>query len=261
MSARVKDVITSLNQLAPEDLAQDWDNVGLQIGSLENKVSTILLALDGTLEVIQEAINLKADMIITHHPMIFSPLTKITNDTPQGKKIYQLINHNINLYTLHTNFDTAFGGTNDILANKIGLKEVEVINPNSDGMGIGRMGNIKRTSIKELVHMLKKELQVSHIRAVGDLDQEVTRVAICTGSGMGFIKSVIGKVDILITGDVKFHEAQEAKELGINVLDVGHYYSENIAMPSIKDHMEQLAKEHDIEILVSQINGDPFITI
>lgn len=261
MSISVKNIIEKLNNLAPEHLGEEWDNIGLQIGSVDNKVSKILLALDATSGVVDEAISINADMIITHHPMIFSPLKRIVKDHPKGHSIYKLIQNNISLYVMHTNFDTACGGTNDVLADKIGLYNVEAINPNENGMGIGRIGETKKTTIKELSQQLKKVLGISHVRVVGELDESITQVAICTGSGMSVIKSVIGKADVFITGDVKFHEAQEAKELGIGIIDVGHYGSENIAIPSIKDYIDEFALESNIEIVLSNINEDPFTTI
>ncbi|HHX60291.1 MAG TPA: Nif3-like dinuclear metal center hexameric protein [Epulopiscium sp.] len=261
MSIEVKHVIAELNKLAPEHLAEEWDNVGLQIGSRDHQVSRILLALDATSKVIDEAISINADMIITHHPMILSPLKNIVRDNPKGNNIYKLIQNNISLYVMHTNFDTACGGTNDILAQKIGLYNIEVIDPDENGMGIGRIGETKKTTIKELSQQLKKELDITHARVVGNLDRHINKVAICTGSGMSFIKSAIGKADIFITGDVKFHEAQEAQELGIGIIDVGHYGSENIAMPSIKRHLDELSRSNSIEIIISQINEDPFIII
>lgn len=254
-------MIEELNNLAPEALAMEWDNIGLQLGSLDNNVSRILLALDATSKVVEEAIEAKCDMIITHHPMIFSPLKNITTDTPKGSKIYQLIKNDINLYVMHTNFDTAFGGTNDVLAEAIDLSNIEVISPDEKGMGIGRIGQTPKTSIKKLAKLLKEKLGLSHVRIVGELDQEIENVAICTGSGMGFIKDVIGKADVFITGDVKFHEAQDARDLGIGIIDVGHYGSENIAMPKIKAYLEQFSAQHHIDMIISKINEDPFTTI
>lgn len=261
MSTTTKSIIDKLNNLAPEYLAKGWDNIGLQIGSKNQHVSKILLALDATTNVIDEAINKKVDMIITHHPMIFSPLKNIISDTPNGNNIYKLIQNNISLYAMHTNFDTAFGGTNDILADKIGLNKIEVINPDENGMGIGRIGQTNNKTVKELVEKLKNELKISHVRLVGDLDSKVDRVAICTGSGMSLIQDIAGKADVFITGDVKFHEAQEARDLCVAIIDIGHYASENIAMPSIKRYLHEFSYENDIDIILSEIDEDPFITI
>lgn len=261
MSVNVKAVINKLNDLAPEDLAMDWDNVGLQVGSLDSKVAKILLALDASPKVIEESIEENVDMIITHHPMIFSPLKTITVDSLLGNKIYKLIRNDISLYVMHTNFDVAFGGTNDVLANKIGLYDLKAINPDENGIGIGRIGNIKKTSINNLATTLKDKLELQNIRVIGNLDRKVSKVAICTGSGMGFIDYVAKEADVFITGDVKFHDAQRARDLGIGVIDAGHYGTENIAMPNIKKHMDEFAEENNIEIIVSKINDDPFITI
>lgn len=261
MSVKVMDIIGKLESLAPEALAEDWDNVGLQVGSIHNKVSKILLALDATTETIDEAISIGAHMIITHHPMIFTPLKQVTQDKVLGNNIYKLIQNNISLYVMHTNLDTAFGGTNDVLGDIIGLYNVQGLSPDDGGMGIGRIGNVKTTTVTELTQRLKEGLDISHARIVGNLQQRVNKVAICTGSGMSYLKHAIGKADVFITGDVKFHEAQEAWENHIGVIDVGHYGSENIVMPKIKEYMEEFMLANNLEIIVSQINGDPFSII
>ena len=261
MSVKAKAIIQELNTLAPESLAQDWDNVGLQVGSPNHNISRVLLALDATSRVIDEAIDIKADMIITHHPMIFKPVSNVIQEDPTGSKIYKLIKNNISLYVMHTNFDTAFGGTNDILGAKIGLTKVEVLNPDENGMGIGRVGELAKTSVKELVGSLKKALGLEYVRVIGDLDREIETIGICTGSGMSFMRHAAPRADVFITGDVKFHEAQEAGELGIVVIDVGHYGSENIAMPGIKEYLSKFSAANNIEILISQINEDPFTII
>lgn len=258
MSVKVNNVIEKLGSLAPEYLAEDWDNIGLQIGSMSNDVSKILIALDATEKVIDEAVHIGANMIVVHHPMIFNPIKKVTCDNPIGKNIYKLIKNDISLYVMHTNFDAAFGGTNDILSNIIGLYNIKGLTSDEHGMGIGRIGNIKATTMEGLAHRLKKDLNLSYARIVGNPQQKVKKVAICTGSGMSYLRYAIGLADVFITGDVKFHEAQEALENNIGIIDIGHYGSENIAMPSIKEHMQEFISEHKIEMVVSQINEDPF---
>jgi len=258
MSVKISKVLEKLESLAPKYLAQDWDNIGLQIGSINNDVSKILVALDATEKVIKEAVHIGANMIIVHHPMIFNPIAKVTSDDPLGKSIYVLIKNNISLYAMHTNFDAALGGTNDILSNIIGLCNIKGLTPNEDGMGIGRIGDIKATTIEKLAHQLKKDLGLSHARIVGNPKQAIKKVAICTGSGMSYLKHAIGFADVFITGDVKFHEAQEAQQNHIGIIDIGHYGSENIAMPSIKEYMKEFIIENNIEMIVSQINDDPF---
>lgn len=267
MSIEVKDIIEKLRRLAPENLAQPWDNVGLQIGSMNNAVKKILLALDVTQGVIDEAIQNKADMIVTHHPLIFTPLKKITKDDPKEESIYKLIQNNINVYVMHTNLDSTSGGTNDVLGAKIGIFNSSPLvmhgNELESGqeVGLGRIGNIETTTIKELSYKLKEALEIHAIRVVGDLNKKVSKIAICTGSGMSFLQNAIGKADVYITGDIKFHEAQEAILHGIGLIDVGHYASENIVMPSIKSYLNEFANRNNLEVIVSKIDDEPFITI
>ena len=234
MSIKVREIVEKLNKLAPEHLAEDWDNIGLQVGSMESDITKILVALDASQAVIDEAIQKAANMIIVHHPMIFNPLKKITKDDADGRKIYKLIKNDISLYVMHTNFDATLGGTNDILSKIIGLTNIKVLRPSEEGMGIGRVGDITKTTIGNLGHKLKKDLSLTHAKIVGSPQKEINKVAICTGSGMAYLKYAIGIADVFITGDVKFHEAQKALENKIGIIDIGHYGSENIAMPSNK---------------------------
>lgn len=258
MSVKVMQVIDKLQKLAPDELAQDWDNIGLQVGSAHHRVSKILLALDATTNVIDEAVHVGADMIITHHPMIFNPIKNVTKDEPTGRNLYKLIQNNINLYVMHTNLDATVGGTNDVLGQLIGLSNMEGLSYNENEPGIGRIGDIKATTIVRLAHKLKETLNISHVKIVGMPDQKVEKVAICTGSGMSFLKDAIGKADVFITGDVKFHEAQDALDHHIGIIDVGHYGSENIVMPKVKEYLEDFMIGNNIEIVVSKVNGDPF---
>lgn len=274
MSVKVGRIIHQLQKFAPEYLAESWDKIGLQIGSINNDVSKVLLALDATSKVIDEAINQKVEMIITHHPFLFNSIDSITKDTPIGYNIYKLIENNISIYTMHTNLDATFGGTNDVLAKKLNLTHIEALVPsNQDGLnstnlqdkkgiyGLGRVGTIEKTTVEQLAYQLKKALGTEAVRVVGDLKQKVNKVALCTGSGMSLLNHVIGKADLYITGDVKFHEAQKGIDYNVGIIDVGHYASENIVLPTIKKYMGDFATEHGVEFIVSNVNDEPFKTI
>ncbi|WP_058486358.1 Nif3-like dinuclear metal center hexameric protein [Defluviitalea phaphyphila] len=261
MSVKCKKIIEELNKLAPEYLAEEWDNVGLMIGDIDQEVNRVLIALDAIPEVIEEAIKEKVDLIITHHPFIFKPLKSITKNDAIGQSIYSLIKNNIGVYSAHTNLDIAFGGTNDTLANLLELENISVLKE-IDNYGMGRIGNLKNAcTLEEYAKFVKEKLKISNIRVVGNPTKVINIVALTTGSGISYIQEAVNKkADLFITGDVKFHDAQKAKELGIALIDAGHYGTENIIIPVIKKYLENINKEDKkLEIIVSKINGDPFI--
>lgn len=264
MAVECKEIVDYMNQIAPEYLAQSWDNVGLLVGDSYSIIEKVLVALDCIDLVIDEAIKIGAKLIITHHPMIFKPIKKINADTLNGR-IYKLIKNNISLYSAHTNFDTAFGGTNDILADKLGILDTKVLDitfEDSKQYGLGRIGKLKEeTTFLEYAKKVKQILNLPSMNIVGDINKKIKTVALCTGSGSEFLsKAYEMGADLYISGDVKFHDAQKAQELKICWIDATHYASENIAMPVLKYYLEKQSKlkNWQIEIFVSNIDGQPF---
>lgn len=267
MAVECSKIIKYMNELAPEYLAEDWDNVGLLVGNKYSTVKKVLVALDCIDSVIDEAIELGANLIVTHHPLIFKPIKKINSDTLNGI-IYKLIQNNISLYSAHTNFDIADGGTNDILANKLGLKNIEILDITDEGSkqyGIGRLGVLdKDTTFLEYAKNIKQILNLSSMNIIGDIDKKIKKVALCTGSGSEYLVKAYEKgADLYISGDVKFHDAQKAQELGICWIDATHYASENIAMPILAKYLQEHSQLNNwqIEVFVSNINGQPFKSI
>lgn len=273
MSIICNDLIKHIEKLCPEDLAFDWDNVGLIIGDRNQTVNKVLIALDPIEEVIDEAIACEADMIITHHPLFIpkfnGAINSITKDTHLGTLIYKLIKSNISLYCAHTNLDIAKGGINDTLAETLGLLDIKSLeteydsNPfNNKGKdyGIGRIGKLEDAiKVSQFANIVKSKLNIKSIRIIGDINKLVQNIAVCSGSGMGCISSVIrSNADILVTGDVKFHEAQNALSNKICVIDAGHYDTEKIMVSSISKYLRGFK---ELEIFESKIDGNPFNTI
>ncbi|NLK97913.1 Nif3-like dinuclear metal center hexameric protein [Defluviitalea saccharophila] len=268
MSLTCKRIIEELNKLAPEYLAEEWDNVGLMLGDMEQEVRRILIALDAIPEVIKEAIEEKVDLIITHHPFIFKPIKHIRKDHVLGKSIYDLIQNNIALYSAHTNLDIAFGGTNDVLAQILELENITVLSEldlksrnSEEKYGMGRIGTVKRSyTLDEFARFVQGKLKLPNIRIVGESNHIINKVALTTGSGVSYLQDAVNKkADVFITGDVKFHDAQRALQLGIALIDAGHYGTENIIVPILKEYLEKLKEpEHSLEILTSKVNGEPF---
>ncbi len=257
---RVKDITAMIEEIAPLRLAEEWDNCGLILGNEEAKVDKVLISLEATEEVVQYAVDNKIDMIITHHPLIFSKINRITNKTVEGRKILKLISKNINLYSAHTNLDKAKNGLNQLFAEKLNLQKICILDKDADReykTGFGRIGEMKKTlTLGRLMEELKEILDISSISYVGDLKLPVKKVAIVTGSGISELENAIeDKVDVLITGDIKYHSALYAKENKVALIDAGHFHSEKIVTELIKRILSPI--EDKIEILQDTFSKNP----
>ena len=202
----------ALEETIPSQLAEKWDNVGLQIDCNLKSVKRILLCLDVLLPVVKEAIEKKTDLIISHHPLIFSPIKKI-DSKQEGIIIQELIRANISLFVMHTNLDKAAGGVNDILADMLGLEEIAPFEYSSEeASDIGRMAIYRpQKTLKEIADIIKHTLSIPNIRVVGPLNKKIERVAICAGAGASLIDLASeNKAELLITADIKYHQAQKA---------------------------------------------------
>jgi dinuclear metal center YbgI/SA1388 family protein len=366
-----KAIIGIMEKLAPESLAEDWDNVGLQLGNLDKKVSKVLVALDMTNGVAQEAVSKGVDMVITHHPFIFNPVKSLREDCYTGRVAAVLIWHGIALYCAHTNLDNAPNGINQVLADMLGLLDIEKLqvisagaynklvvfvpegyqdkvlmaaaeagagcignyshctfqapgtgtflpsgstNPfigkpgqleradeyrietivpaeltqevvdavlkvhpyeevaydiyrlqnKRDGDGPGRIGRLPvGQTLAEFAKEVKKTLGLDNIRLSGQPDRHVKKVALCGGSGGSLIeKAAQMGADVFVTGDIKYHDAQRALELGIALIDAGHYGTEKIAVDVIRRHIENgvMMLDGQVEVLASEACVD-FFTI
>ncbi len=263
---KIKEVINFLEDFAPVKLAESWDNVGLQVGNEENEFTKVLLALDVTDEVVDEAIELGANLIVAHHPMIFKAVKNINTSNPLGNKIIKLIKHNISVYVAHTNLDSNIGGTSEVLAEVLGLEKLEVLEPHpmDNNCGLGRTGNLPiEKTVAEILQGLKETGKFDYINYAPDyegLSKKVKKVGLCTGSldeHMLFNAKAKG-CDIFVSGDLKFHSAQLAKNLGITIVDIGHYCSENIVFESLS---KRLSKEfQNKEFIISNVNAQTIYT-
>lgn len=357
-------IFKSLELWAPKNLAYDWDNVGLQVGSKRHETTGVLVTLDVTEAVVDEAIKNKANVIIAHHPMIFRPLSSINFDSIKGNVIKKLIQHEITVYASHTNLDIASGGVNDLLSDAIGLSKVQPLIPThteslvklvvftpvdyvqqvvdalseagaghignyshctfqSPGqgtfkplegtnpfigtqdkiehvdemkietivresdlqdvieamteahpyeevaydivslknkgeiLGIGRIGTLnEQITLQQFLHIVKEKYNVDHLRFVGERSQKVKRVAILGGSGEKYIDAAINAgADVYITGDMTFHPAQDAKELGLAIVDPGHYIEEIMKQATAKYIKDKFP---NIQVIESEVNTEPF---
>lgn len=240
---KVKELTDWLNGKYPSSMAESWDNVGLLVGNDENQVSHVFLALDLTEETLSEAIDKKADMIITHHPMIFSGMKKINNHDFLGRKVMTLIRHDIPYYAMHTNYDIL--GMADLCADYLKLENREVLTvtekTEKGEEGLGRIGNLpKKMTLRECSEFVKKVLDLSDVKIYGDPETMVYRAANCTGSGKSLISDVLKKqADVYITGDIDHHTGIDAVAQGLCIVDAGHYGTEYIFMAAMERVLEQ----------------------
>ncbi len=368
MSIKVKDIIEQLESIAPKTYAMEWDRVGLQIGSKSKEVQRIMVTLEVNEGVVREAVEKDVDLIISHHPLIFKPLENIDFEEPKGAMIQKIIQQDIQIYVTHTNMDVAPEGLNQYIAEKIGLREIELLassdlkpyykftvyvpkthrekiidaihsgggghigsyshctfgtsgigtfkpgtgsNPflgKKDALemveeykvetiverkdiprlikevqlahpyeevaydlypleiplknvGLGRFGKLSNTlGLEEFIRHLKKILQLKEVRFVGDLQRDITNVAILNGSGGDFVEQArrVG-ADCYITGDLKYHEAQDASVGEMAILDIGHYESEIIFREFIKNKLQD--RFEDLEIHLAENLNNPFKTL
>ncbi len=241
---KVNDIKNAIERLAPCSLAEEWDNVGLMLGDEEQYVSSAFICLDVTAENVQKAIDCDADLIISHHPLIFSPLKNILDTDVSGGIISTLIRNNISVYSAHTNLDKADGGMNDVLADKLELSNIRHFNDET----IGRIGELETpVELEDFKDFVKNVLSCRSIRYLGEPDKPIKTVAVCSGAGGDGIHSAYSEgADIYVTSDIRHHEAQLAYELGLCLIDAGHFETENIICEFMKDYLEEALPELNI---------------
>ncbi len=250
------EIINIFESLYPKKLAYEWDNVGQQVGSLQKNIENILLTLDLTNEVIEEAIENEIELIIVHHPLIFSPLKSVNTDTYKGKLIEKLLKNDITLYVAHTNFDISNSGMNKILADMLGLRNQVIIDYTTEDEGLGRIGEIDEINMNTAIDFVKSTYKVKNARFIGDMTKSVSKIAISGGSGSSNIYNAkkMG-ADLYVTGDLSYHYAHDVLSIGLNALDIGH----NIEKFFVYE-LKNILKDAGISsnILISKIDTEPY---
>ena len=228
----VHDILTFVETLAPLSMKYDWDNVGLLCGSAGQEVHKILVALDPFEGVCREAAEKGADLLVTHHPLIFRPRKSVTDGDDVGRSILFLAKHGISALNAHTNLDCAPGGVNDVLAETLGLADVDVLDPMGvDGQGrpwgLLRAGAVEAQPLPQFLAHVKTRLQVQGLRYV-DGGRPVRKVAVGGGACGDELPAVLAAgCDTFVTADVKYNEFYDAKAEGVNLIDAGHFATEN----------------------------------
>lgn len=267
MLLKVKDIKRIMNEFAPTELKEDYDNVGLMVGDLESPVTSILVALDCTLEVIKEAKENGCNLILTHHPLIFSKLSSITTDTLIGRKIMELIKSDINVFSSHTNLDSTLGGINDKITEILGFKEWSIIEPvpGKEESGIGRLVNLNEPiSLIDLCEKVKNSLELSQIRYSGKDDIKVKKLAIINGSGSSYLNMAKSMgANCIITGDTSYHYVSDFEEQNVGIIDAGHFDTEWIPMKNIGIMLSNILKcmGYTNKVIISEKCRNPYKAI
>ncbi len=368
-TAKVSDILGIINKIAPQSLAESWDNVGLQVGDPSSKVTRVMVALDATTSVVDEAISSNCQLLVTHHPLIFKPQKSISTTSPQGSLIHKAIRSGLSIISMHTNYDIAEGGLNDVLAEHLGLSDCTILQftsgqelvklvvfvpedsfqsvrsalfPHAESLGayrdcsfsaagegtftplaganptigsvgtlekvrefrlellidrvklpqalktlvsvhpyeepafdlyllanegvqcgLGRLGRLpEATPLEIYARQVARQLNTPGVRFVGNPESSVTKVALCSGGGASVMRSAARSgAQVLVTGDVKYHDARDAEDLGIALIDAGHFATEIIMAEAVRKKLQQKLLDSgfdDCQVLKASVEQDPF---
>ena len=255
----VQNILDYLQKLAPESMKYEWDNVGLLCGRRDQEVKKILVALDPFEHVCREAVEIGADLLVTHHPLIFRAPKSVTTDDTVGRCILLLAANGISAVNAHTNLDCAPGGVNDALAKRLGLQEVSVPYPmgnNEEGSAYGllRAGVVEEQPLEQFLLHVKEALGTPVLR-YADGGKPVRKVAVGGGAcGDAGPDALAAGCDTLVTADVKYNQFWDAHDLGLNLIDAGHFYTENPVMKPLAEKLQ--AQFPEIEVCMSSTHSD-----
>ncbi|MDO5389113.1 MAG: Nif3-like dinuclear metal center hexameric protein [Clostridia bacterium] len=256
MSVRAEEIICKMESIAPEGLCCSWDNVGVMTGDRKKEVKRVLIALDCTEDVIDEALEKNADMIITHHPFIFKAVKNLDYSKPLSRRIAKVIKNDIVVYSAHTNLDIADYGTNYTLAELLELEEIEGLIPMGEGY-MGRCGKLKKpVTFGEFIEFVKEGLGAKSLVVNGSKDTIIEKVGLCTGAGADYeymLKAKEKGCQAYVTGDIGYHDGQSAEDIGICLIDGTHYLTEVIVVNTLYDILS--AEFKSVEFVKSSVNG------
>jgi dinuclear metal center protein, YbgI/SA1388 family len=280
MAVSVGLVAQIIERIAPKSWAEDWDNVGLLVGSGSATVDRILITLDGTLEVVEEAKACGAQLIVAHHPIIFRPLKNLRSDNAAAQVPLRLLQHQIGYYAAHTNLDQSVVSSSQSLGEMIGLEKMEILErtddqnpsrPLENPRGYGVVGYLSKPEKlgffwKRFMDQLRladiyaHSYELSGVRLAGQSEKELRKIVIVNGSGGRFVSKALFKgADLLISGDVDHHTVLDALEGGMAVGDLGHFLSEAPMLRTLQNYLSAEKSLQGIKILVSSKNRSPWV--
>lgn len=232
MPVTIGDVYRRIDEIAPFSLQEEWDNAGLLIGSAERAVDTLLCALDLTLDVLEEAKMRGAQLIVTHHPILFRGRKNLREDDAEGRLLCGMVRSGIALIAAHTNFDNACPGVNDALAARLGLREVVSL---ENGM---RLGVVDETTLGQFRNLAQERLG-GPVRCYGEADRRVSRIALLGGAGEDFAAQALAAgAQVYLTGEMAYHKGLDAHAAGLCVLEAGHAATELPAISTLAEGLQ-----------------------
>ena len=252
----LREIINSIESVAPRSAQEQWDNSGMQVGDTGREIHSVLLATDITIDVVNEAIELGCDLIISHHPLLFHGLKQVCGQTPQARVVEMAIKHDIAIYSAHTSLDSVVGGINTRLADKLGLTEQQILVPSetSTSRGLGVLGKLgSPMDYLEFIAHIREVLECTYVRYTRPRKEMIQTVSLCGGSGAEFIENAIEQgADVYLTADCKYHEFQDA-DGRIGLIDIDHWYSERHAREIFADILKPL----DLNVYISKNDKTP----
>jgi GTP cyclohydrolase I len=254
-------IVEIANRLFPFDMAEKWDNCGIQIGDPRRTVRSIAFSLDPTPQTVQFAADRSCQLLITHHPVLLEPVRTVTTDTLPGKTLLKAAEMGVDILSLHTNLDAAPGGLNDRLATRLGLHSISTPLP----AACARLGKLESpVEVFALARKWSADLDIPHMRVICQAQKLVRTVFCASGSGMSYLPEALQyEADVMVTGDVRYHAAREALEFGIPVIDAGHYGLEKMAVELLSNAFRAEFHKMNVhmDLLVCDTESDPFVEI
>ena len=252
----IRELINKLNEKYPLDLQEDWDNSGLQIGNINNKLSGVLVSLDLEDKGVDMAIQNNCNLIITHHPYLFKGTKSIDFTNKFYNRLEKVVKNDITVFAMHTNLDIAKDGLNDNLCQILEIKNPQVLELDKE-VGLGRFGQVNTTKARDFANIIKEELKANALVCYGDMEKVINRVGVCGGSGSSlFDDAIVKDCDLMITGDVSYHMGMDYADRGLVIVDPGHFASENHMVYKLKDVINNMV---DVDVLTFS-KGDDFRT-
>lgn len=252
----VGDIYAFLREIAPVCFADEGDNIGLLVGSSSYPINGVICALDITAGVVDEAIEKKTNLIVSHHPVIYKPLYRVTEDT--CPIVVRMMRHGISAICMHTNLDRARGGVNDELARRLGLKNIRTIDDSDGPAPLLRVGDIDEESARDFALRVKNALGARSIRCT-EGNQPIRRVCVGGGSCGDYLFDAISSADAFVTADVKYHTFTAAAQAGFTLIDAGHFATENVIVAPLAARIQ--GHFADITADISQKHSDPVLCI
>jgi dinuclear metal center YbgI/SA1388 family protein len=258
MKVTVNDILEGLGKIAPFGLAESWDNVGLLIGAPERETRSLLLGLDPSMALLEEAIARGADTLITHHPCIFHPLPAVNISTPSGAFLERALTQQINVIACHTNFDTTANGVSDALAAGLKLTNLRPLRPSdpsgNDNTGLGRIGSYPSPlSFSAFMQHIYGALAIDTVQIAGTPPQTIETVALCGGSGSDLAEeALMNGADVYLSAEIKHSTARWAEEAGLCIIDGTHYATEQPAIALLGSKLESQARKAGWEVTIHQ---------